>query len=499
MSHSRFRSRAWCLAALALLLPAAVRAAEWLELRAPHFTVLSEASEQSTRAWAAQFEIFRRALNQLIPTDPRYLDQATVVIFRSDRRLRPFKPLEKGKPALVGGFIARHGGRCTIALSIEGARDDVRELVFHEAVHWHTTAAARKLPLWFEEGLGEVFGNFVLSGDSFTVGAFRQEALRYVQVAGPMPFSELKTYGASGLEYNGRQNERTGLFYRQSWLVVHQMMFGRGGEGIPRVAAYITGVPSSDDPVEDFAQAFAVSDAAMDERLKQYVLHKKFESVTQTFDRSSVDAGFALAPATEAAVDLAMGQTLLGAGRGEDAELYLLRASSALPDDPRPYEALALAAYSAGRRDDATGYFREAVARGSVNHWAYLGLAEAEAAHASAIYGPPDVVPAARHLARCLELKPHCVEAAELLGQLAEFLPAGSDFEPLLTRLAGQYASNATIQLGMIFLEAKAGHVAAAQRRLEQLRLPSAPGQRLQAKVERAKLALRSREGAAGE
>lgn len=212
------RGLAWAVLGLFVALVSPGRADDWLELRTPHFTVVSEASEAKTREWAIEFELFRRAMAMVMPVDPSTVEPVTLALFRSDRRLRPFKPVEQGKPAKVAGFFARPPGRNLIAVSIEGARDDVRELVFHEGVHWHLAASARPRPLWLEEGLAQVFGNFRLNGNAFVVGALRPESMRHVTVAKPMPFTQIMELGS--IAYNGKHADQAALFYHQSWVMI---------------------------------------------------------------------------------------------------------------------------------------------------------------------------------------------------------------------------------------------------------------------------------------
>ncbi|MSU51642.1 MAG: hypothetical protein EXS37_21555, partial [Opitutus sp.] len=302
-----------------LLVGTAVRADDWLELRTPNFTVISEVSEKRTRNWGVEFELFRRGMSLVMPVDPAAVEPVTLVLFRTDRRLRAFKPMEEGKPSRIAGYFAQAGGRKFIALSVEGALDGVREVVFHEAVHWHLAAAERPRPPWLEEGLAAVFGNFRMSGSHFMIGAFRPEFMRHVQVAKPLPFAKLFGMGADGLGYNGMHADMTALFYQQAWLTVHALIFGTEGVGTVPLAKYLQWPPTHPDPMKDFASGFGVDVAKMDERLANYLARGRFCTLTYSFDRRAVEAGFSLRAASAAEVDLTMGNLLVGAGRAPEA------------------------------------------------------------------------------------------------------------------------------------------------------------------------------------
>jgi hypothetical protein len=94
MRHT-FPLKSFVLGVLAFLLPVALGAKEqrWVSVSSPYFTVLTPESERVARVWASELERFRLMLQQVVVAPEKRLRPVTVVLFSSDRAMRPFKPL----------------------------------------------------------------------------------------------------------------------------------------------------------------------------------------------------------------------------------------------------------------------------------------------------------------------------------------------------------------------------------------------------------------------
>lgn len=457
----------WWFPAVAWLgLVATVRGAEeWIGLSTPHFSVVSEASEAKTRAWAVEFELFRRGMMIVMPVEAAAVEPVTLVLFRSDRRLRPFKPLENGEPAKVAGYFARAPGRNTLAISLEGARDDVRELIFHEAVHWHLSAAARSLPLWMEEGLAGLFGNFRLSGNSFVIGANRPGFIRHVRIARPMPVAQMMAIEPGGLTYNGKHGEHTELFYYQAWAMMHALIFGTEGVGRTKFADFLRLPPIGTDPAGEIEAGMGVSVEVLEKTLATHIDGGRFRTLQVTFDRSAVEAGFKSRPLAAAEVDLAFGNLLVGVNRATEAEPYLRRASTGLPDDPRGPEALGAMSQRLEQPDDMERHFTEAFRRGSRSYLGYFLIGQREMLAAmKSNFGAADPTRAVALLERSLQLNPRFAPAAEALANLLTLLPQRSPTAEAAVQIAAvRFPGNFRILAGLALLEATHGPVESAR------------------------------------
>jgi tetratricopeptide (TPR) repeat protein len=433
---------------------------DWIELKTPHFTVASEVSESRTREWAIEFELFRRGLGQLMPVEERFLDPVNLVLFRGDRSLKQFVPRKDGQPAKLSAYFVRGLGRTTVAISIEGARDDVRDLVYPGGVHWHLSAAARPLPAWLEIGLGEVFATFHLNGNSFDVGADRPAQYRYVRVSGALPFAQLVKLEFDDISYGGAGRDHAHLIHAQSWLMAHALLFGKDGIGWQALADYMSHAPVKANPADDLVEGLGLDAAALDKRLVTYMKNGSSKPINTTFDRSAVETGFVLRPMGAWEVDLVLGQLLVMADRPDDAEAYLARAMVAAPDDPHVREALAAQSLAQHNYDDAARYYRDAVAHGGENYFNYFALGQIAVREARSTAGlvGTDFGDATVNLVKCLELNAHFQRAYELLGQIAPSFDASTPrAEELLLQGSMQFAGSFDIQLGCAFVTARKG------------------------------------------
>jgi tetratricopeptide (TPR) repeat protein len=434
--------------------------------------VISEASEGRTRDWAVEFELFRRGMSIVMPIDPAALDPVTLVLFRTDRRMRPYKPQEDGKPARMAGYFVRAPERNFLALAIEGARDDVREIIHHEGVHWHLSAAARPLPLWLEEGLAEAFGNFRLKGNSFVIGATRPEFMRRIRIDKPMPFARLMAIEPGGLAFNGKHGEQTALFYCQSWAMVHALVFGTEGVGHLALADYIRQPAGGGSPLTEFEKGLGVTAAGLDAKLASYIVTGRFRDLTFPFDRNAVESEFAVRRIAAAEADLALGNLLVGVGRAADAQPHLARALAALPGDPRPLDALGAMSYQLEQNDDAEIHFRAAIRHGSRSYVSRYFLGQRSLREAMRFsFGPPDPTESAQAFMECLRLNPRFVPAAEALSAIVGLLPERSaEAEAAVRASAARYPSNLKIQAGIALLEAVHGEPVIARQTLDRVR-----------------------------
>ena len=110
----------------------------WLELRSPHFTVVTDTGEKQARHIADQFEHMRWVFQTLFPkanVDPAV---PIVVIAVKDRKefqaLEPPAYLSKGQIDLAGSFL--HGpDKNYILVRLDAQQEHPFAVVYHEYTH----------------------------------------------------------------------------------------------------------------------------------------------------------------------------------------------------------------------------------------------------------------------------------------------------------------------------------------------------------------------------
>ncbi|MCX6953979.1 MAG: hypothetical protein NTV51_17665 [Verrucomicrobia bacterium] len=449
--------------------PAAL-AGDWTKIETPWFTVMSELSERRTRAWATEFEIYRRGLAQMIPLQPSQLEPVTLVLFSSARRYSAFRPLEKGRPIKdVGGYFVSVPGRSFLAISVEGARDDVREILYHEGAHWFFTGLDWRPPLWLEEGLCQVFETFALSGESFRIGANRPLYAQYVARQKAMPFAELAKPRAAAPLFGPKHASQSQLAYVQSWAAVHDLLCTEGSDGWTRLRIFLQLGPVSDETGKNFAAVFGMDAAAMDARMQAYLRGTRLVTATFPVERSDIERGFAVTRPPTAEVDLVLGTLLTVVGRTDESEAYLRRAAVAMPTDPRPLEALAERELKMKNRDSATAHYRAAAALGARGFAGYylMGEAGVEALvqkggsfPLSEVRGPLKEI--AENWMQAIARNPRFRPAYENVASLNALLPPDPKVDATIEEGCRRFPLSVTLRSGMSDLAERRGDWAKA-------------------------------------
>jgi len=371
-SPLRLGTRIACLAILSA--PALAREPTWTRLDSSHFTIISAVPEKETRAWAVEFEQFRTGIGRFIHTNETALRPVTVVLFRSQDDMRPYKPLEKGRPAEVNGMFLRSQMGNYIEVGADEEDEQTRQLVFHEEVHWLTNVSDTPLPLWLDEGLAEVFSTFSIDDSYYTYGKPLPWHVQLLSREKMIPLKQLLKIRHGSLLYN--EGERTSIFYAESWAFVHYLLFSGHWEERTKYNELVRALRGDPDPDALFRRVFGSDCAGMDERLKDYLSHGSYTETRLRYDRTAVEKGFTARTASPAEVKLAEASLLCAVGRPEEALQRLRRIAAAMPESPAGWEAEGFAAYAAHEYGEAATCFGNAAERGSRNYFVYSFLGD---------------------------------------------------------------------------------------------------------------------------
>ena len=323
----------------ALALPSRAAAA-WTRVTSAHFVFVGDASEREMRDMARRLEVFRdvvgrvfsaRATASSVPT--------TVLVFRDRKSFDPYKPVFQGKPVAIAGLFAGREDANYIAIDAE-QDTEAYGVVFHEYAHFLVGNAAGSVPTWLNEGLAQVYQTFELrdGGRSAFLGLLDTNALRVLQTTRTlMPVTELAAVTSSSPLYN--EGDRRGLFYAQSWALVHYLSFGapaRAGQ----LRRYLTSLDEGGAPADAFADAFG-DPRQLDKELRDYLAQYAIASIKVVFDQKVVAA--ALPPAelvSDAEMNGYLGDLLASIRRDDAARELLTRTLASAPDTPRALMAL---------------------------------------------------------------------------------------------------------------------------------------------------------------
>jgi tetratricopeptide (TPR) repeat protein len=448
---------------------------KWVKAATEHFTILTPAGEPLARKWAIEFEQFRRGLQAAVPVPVERLRPVTVVLFKENRAMAPYAPLENGRPVRIGGFFVRANDVNTIMLSVARNDTETRRVIFHEAVHWHLSAREGFMPLWLAEGLAEVYATFELpNAKTYAFGAAFEEHVDRLREESLLPLPKLVGIGRDSLLYN--EGTRASIFYAQSWAFVHFLFFGEKSPGRASVQRYLELLPNVRSPDDAFLTAFGSDYGTLERQLRRYIINGRYHKHVHQQTTDDLARRLVVSAASPADVELAKGSLLLGARSPEDAEPHLGRAASLAPSDPRAWELLGNIAVR--RRDHATALvvLTKAVEAGSTSYLVYHNLALARLPELTQPWMPnPAIDPqvldtAAADFRKAIQLSPSYLQSYEglagVMRGLATSVPGDLD---LLARGLAQAPGNTMIEAGIAAAEVRAGRVAEGRARLERL------------------------------
>ncbi len=257
------------LAALLLLASSLAAAApeSWVEVKSPHFSVITDTGADQGRRIALRFEQMRAVFGQVFRRSKINLPvPLQIVAFRNGKEMRPFVPVFQGKPVEGSGFFQSGDDRSYILLDMNA--ENKWEAVFHEYAHQLLNGNFPRMAPWFDEGFAQYFAAMKIDGDSFRFGDAPEGAGMTLQRNRLMPVMTLFTVAHESETYN-RSGDPRQLFYSQSWLLVH-LLFDQNR--INQVYQYFQLVHEQHLPVEQAMQrAFGKSPKQFDNDLADYL------------------------------------------------------------------------------------------------------------------------------------------------------------------------------------------------------------------------------------
>ena len=186
---------------------------DWVEVKSPHFTVLSNAGRSKAWTVANEFEeiraVFRMAISEA-EADPA----RPIVIYavRNEDDLRTLLP-ELGEPFPVGVFRAA-ADKYRIALRIDVTGADRFRALYHEYHHLLFRLDGRRAPVWVVEGLAEFWSQAVIRRDMIELGNPNPDHLRVLRLTQTVPLEALLRL--DGFLHRSQSPEQVAALYAQS-------------------------------------------------------------------------------------------------------------------------------------------------------------------------------------------------------------------------------------------------------------------------------------------
>lgn len=398
----------------------------WRSVRTNNLFLVGNAGEEDLRQVAVWLEFFHGAFAQLVSRS--VLDSSvptTVVVFKDNASFLPFKPLYHGRPANVAGYFVPGQDRNYIALSLErgerGGRDPL-STAFHEYVHQHLMKTVPGVPLWLNEGLAEFYGSLVQANGEAVLGAPLSNYIRLLRSQQLLPLTTLFTIGHDSPHYNER--DKSGVFYAQSWALVHYLMMGDGGRRQPQFKRFLNLAFAGDSTGKAVQDAFGVSLDVLENESKEYL--SKGEFASQRIAGGNGPTGqiaMQRMAVSEGEANFYLGDLLLHIDREAEAEKYFHRAISLDSGFTQTYASLGLLCVRQKRYAEAKQYLQRATVspQSYLVHYLYAYLLSQEGVTSSGSideYSPHNAQIMRDQLHQAIKLAPEFADAYYLLAMV---------------------------------------------------------------------------------
>lgn len=329
----RNASRAFALAAAALIAQpiATSKHEQWFEARSPNFVVVCNAGEKRTFQTAKLFEQIRSVFRQSIPIVSKLPSPIiTVIAVKNEDSMRTLLPEDwtKGHVHHTGYFFYRMDQYyATVELDSEGTNP--YSTIYHEYYHSLTLPYFPSLPLWVAEGLAEFYGNTQIEGNQAGVGYAYPELIDQLKTERFIPLDVLFKVDHNSPYYN--ENNKTSMFYAESWALVHYLMVGDKAAHRPMFSEYLKAFASGATQDEASAKAFG-NLQKLESTLLSYMHNSAFYFMNTPVNAQVQDSDIKVREISEAEADAYEGGFLAARGRTAEARPLL---EEAVREDPK--------------------------------------------------------------------------------------------------------------------------------------------------------------------
>lgn len=419
---------AFCAVLLASAVSAQVKSGDdWLKIKTPNFTIVSNSSEKDARMVATKLEQFRTAFGALFPTAKLNSSVPTnVVVFKSSGSFKPYKPKRGDGKAdeWIAGYFQPGEDVNYITLSTEGENEETFGTIFHEYVHslLNTTFGKSQVPPWFNEGLAEYYQTFAIQDDQkVQLGRLQDNHLLLLQQSKLIPLKDFFAITNHSLHRNG--NHSRSIFYAQAWALIHYLLQANGGANVDGLGRFLQQVMNNVDQERAFMASFGSDYATMEKALKKYVEQRTFKGTQVTLKNKLVfDDQFSVSPINEAVANAYLGDLLYHTHEYPAAEAHLQKALQLEPNLSMAHTSLGLVKMRQRDFAAAKRHLEHAMADDQKNHYAHYNYAYVLSRESMDEFGyvrsyPPEVAAKMKNAFRkSIELNPEFSESYRMLA-----------------------------------------------------------------------------------
>ncbi len=384
--------------ALAVVPAAGSETPRWQRIKSPDFELFTTAGERSGREVARHFEQVRDFFLQAMGLGKGGLP-VRIVFFRSDKEFAPFAPNDFADAFYLGAEDRDY-------IVMKSALREQFPVAVHEYTHLLVKHSGITAPVWFNEGLAELFSNLKPLGNKVEVGDVIVPHFLLLKQSKWIDLATLVNAQHDSPLYN--EKSHAGLFYSECWALVHMLYLDT--QYRPHLKDMLAALKNGLTMPELFETAYGKLLEQVQQDLERYMRGATFNALLyntkmakevdtlEVTDSSPLEAGLVLAEM--------MANTRLKAG---DARELYTRLARDYPKDWEVEQGLARLSLRENKRPEALTHYARAVDLGSTNAKMYLD-------YGRLLRAEDDRPRAETALKRAVELDPDNREARLELG-----------------------------------------------------------------------------------
>lgn len=350
----------------------------WTEVKSPNFVAYTNAGEDEARKALVGFEGIRSVFGHVFPglrvdaPKPMF-----VVVVGGEASMATFLPkaFEGKHPKRPAGvFISGMDRNYAILRSdINLQVDQPYFVVFHEYTHSIIHLNFPGLPTWLDEGIADFYGATEIRSGKVFLGRVPEDRLATIRRLPRLPLETLLTVTHTSPYY--QEGDRTGIFYAESWALVHYLFMDEQAKKAGLLQAYMKAYSRETDPLSAARSGFGDL-AKFEETLGHYIRRPTLAFWNLPLTVSQSDKDFEKRPLDAAEALVIRAEFLQHAGQEEAARPLLAQALALNPQNPAVQVAQGMGAHLRGDRALARASFKEALRLGSGDFRSYYYLAQ---------------------------------------------------------------------------------------------------------------------------
>jgi hypothetical protein len=403
---------------------------KWHHFKSPNFELYSRNADGPSRDLLYNLELLRAVFLQHMKLKERRQMDVTVFYFRSKREFQAYAaPVFSDQSSLAGFYLPRPD-RAIISMAPADDSDSAQRTIFHEYVHHLFRVAEYNPPMWYNEGTAEVLAGIQFDGKRVQIGLPLENSAAYLSLEKLLPLDQLFAADPTSKIYT--EEKHTGVFYAQSWALLHFWHFGKSGFSKDAIDRFLKVAGDRDlaagtDLRKHFQDCFGCDYPEMLRRLKDYVRSGSYRYGVQPMPEFAPASSYVARAVPIDEISVRLAELAVRVNRTPAGKLVLLNAMQDRPNDPRSFETLGAEAFLEGDVRTATERWEQALTAGSNNPAVIRELALIEGQQWFSEFNesfrlPLDATTRMRtRLLRSIELEPAQAAAYEMLAWVEAF------------------------------------------------------------------------------